>query len=89
MGAGSIVAVVVPLVIFLLTAAGGGIVGLIKLTSYFAASKVAQESTAETNTEIANKLDLYCRQTDGKLTDLGERMRVVEYATKTIRDIRG
>lgn len=74
--------VIVPLAIFLLTAAGGGIVALVKLTSYFASSKAAQESTATSNAEISRKLDAYCGETDAKLTDHGERISVLEYAIK-------
>lgn len=74
--------IIVPLAIFLLTAAGSGIIALIKLTSYFASSKAAQESTAKTNAEISNKLDTYCGITDSKLNEYGERISVLEYAIK-------
>jgi hypothetical protein len=83
MNLGDVVAYIgVPLGLFLLTAAGSGIVALIKLTSYFASSKAAQESTALSNAEISKKLDAYCGQTDHKLTEYGERLVVLEFAIK-------
>jgi hypothetical protein len=83
MSTGDIVGfVVVPLAIFLLTAAASGVVALVKLTSYFTASKAAQESTAISNDKIVKRLDVYCGQTDQKLNEYGERISVLEFAIK-------
>lgn len=77
----SIVAfIVIPLAIFLLTAAASGVVALIKLTSYFSKSREAQESTAESNQQIVKRLDVFIERTDDRLSNHGERIRVLEFA---------
>jgi len=72
--------VIVPLLIFLLGATGAGIAGLVKFTGYMARSQAAQESTAKSSQEIANKLDAFVAQTNGSVQDLERRMAIVEFA---------
>lgn len=74
--------VVVPFVLFLLAAAGGGITALVKFTAYMTKSREAQESTATSTQEISAKLDRYMTHTNGTIQDHAERLRVVEFIVK-------
>jgi hypothetical protein len=72
--------IVVPLVLFVLGAAGTGITLLIKGSAYMARSQVAQENTATTNQEISDQLAKYMERTDTKLNGLDVRVSVLEDA---------
>lgn len=77
-----IVAVIIlPTIVFLAGCAWTGVTVIVKLTAYLTSSKTAQESTAESNKEIANNLAHYMEQTDGTLRNHGERLSVMEYAS--------
>lgn len=74
--------IVVPLMIFLLTAAAGGITALIKFTTYMQKSQAAQESTASTNREISEKLDKYIDKNDRTIIDFSTRIAVLESVSR-------
>lgn len=74
--------IVIPLLIFLLSAAAGGITALIKFTSYMQKSQAAQESTAATNKEISEKLDKYIDKTDRTIIDFSTRIAVLESVSR-------
>lgn len=80
--------VVVPLVIFLLTTAVSGVIGIVKLTSYFAGSREAQESTAQSNKQIVEKIDGYMARTDVRLNGHDTRITLLEYVTGNHKESR-
>lgn len=68
--------IVIPLIVFLFSAAGGGIAALVKFVSYMSKSQVAQEETAKTNAEISKDLKHYMAQTDGTLLNHTTKLAV-------------
>jgi hypothetical protein len=58
--------VVVPMFVFLVGSAGSGIVALVKFVGYMARSQTAQESTAETNKDMRDKLNTYIDRADAR-----------------------
>lgn len=79
MTAGQIIAyVVVPMAIFMLGAAGAGIVALVRFTVYLTKSREAQESTAKTNQKISDDLASFIGHTNERLNNHGERIVVLE-----------
>lgn len=82
MNGGQIVAyVIVPLAVFFLTAIGTGVVGIIKVTVYFAHTREAQEATARSTQAMAADLKGFIGETNSRLNDHGERISVLENVT--------
>lgn len=77
--------IIVPLAIFLLGAAGAGIVALVRFTAYMTTSREAQESTAKTNQKISDDLSRFVGQVndrfdrqDTRINNHGERIVLLE-----------
>lgn len=72
------VAIVIPLIVFILGGVCGGVALLIKGSAYTARMVTAQESTAKSNGEINETLKAYMTVNDARVNDLDRRLFVLE-----------
>jgi hypothetical protein len=78
--------IVIPLCLFLAGALAAGIRGTIKFTQYLIRSEASQADIAKTNKQIVDRLDSFVEKTNGRFSDLSERMTVVELLSGVKQD---
>jgi len=81
--------VIFPLTVFFLTAIGTGVVGIIKLTVYFAHTREAQETTAKNTQEMAADLKGFIGETNDRLNRHGEQLAVHNQRISVVERIAG
>lgn len=70
--------IMIPLIIFLLSTAVGGVVGLMKFVRTLEHSETLQGEIAKSNQNISDKLDSFMASTNGVLGDHSARLAVLE-----------
>lgn len=77
--------IIIPLIIFLLSSAIGGIVGLIRFVRTLEHSETIQKEIAKSNQNISDKLDSFIATTNGAISDHSTRLAVLEDFKREMR----
>lgn len=72
--------IIVPVVLFILGAAYGGIRGIIRFAQYLVRTEEAQDSMARSMSALTERLGEHIDKTDRKVSSLDRRLTVVEFA---------